>query len=361
MIRQGEPNILGLDLLLLLIGLAFILVSAELFTNAVEWLGLQLGVNEGVVGSVFAAVGTALPETLIPIVAVLVSDGEDQGSDIGVGAILGAPFMLATLAMFVAGLAVLAFHRTNGRSLTLSIDRSVLRRDVSYFLMAYVGAIGLALFDLKPLRWVAALGLVLFYGYYVYRHAREEQSTHSLEGEIEGRKAEQARTEELGALRFQPRAARPAMGMIALQLLVSLGVMMGCAFLFVQQITALAESFGLPALLLSLLIAPVATELPEQLNSVLWIRRGKDTLALGNITGAMVFQSCFPVSFGLLFTEWSVTAESFGGFISGVMALGSAGILFMALRTNKALHVASLLIGGAFYAAYVGYLLLTVG
>jgi cation:H+ antiporter len=313
-------------------------------------------VNEGVVGSVFAAVGTALPETLIPIIAVIANSGEEHGQHVSIGAILGAPFMLATLAMFVTGVAVVAFHRTNGRPLTLAIDRSVLRRDVSYFLIAYVVAIGLALVDYQPLRVAAAVGLVLFYGYYVYRHAREERQTH----ELERGTPEETRAEQLGALRFQPKATQPSMGMVALQLLVSLGVMMGGAYLFVQQISLLAEAFDLPALLLSLLIAPIATELPEKLNSVLWVRRGKDTLALGNITGAMVFQSCFPVSFGLIFTEWSVTAESFGGFVSGVMALGSAGVLFLALHAKKTLHVATLLVGGAFYAAYVGYLLVTV-
>lgn len=342
------------------VALALILASAELFTNAVEWFGLKLGVNEGVVGSVFAAVGTALPETLIPIIAVIASDGGGHGHEVSIGAILGAPFMLATLAMFVTGVAVLAFHRTNGRSLTLAIDRSVLRRDVSYFLIAYVVAIGLALVDVKPLRIAAAVGLVLFYGYYVYRHAREEGETHELESELERGTPEETRAEELGALRFQPRTTQPAMSMVSLQLLVSLGVMMGGAYLFVQQISLLANSFGLPALLLSLLIAPIATELPEKLNSVLWVRRGKDTLALGNITGAMVFQSCFPVSFGLIFTDWRVTEANFEGFVSGLMALGSAGILFLALRTRKTLHVTTLLIGGVFYAAYVGYLLLTV-
>ena len=57
--------------LLLLVSLALILASAALFTNSVEWLGLKLKVHEGVVGSIFAAVGTAMPETLIPIVAIV--------------------------------------------------------------------------------------------------------------------------------------------------------------------------------------------------------------------------------------------------------------------------------------------------
>src|SRR4026209_705094 len=95
-----------MDLLILLVAFFVILAGAELFTNGIEWLGRQLGLAEGAVGSVLAAVGTALPETMIPIVAILFS-GHEHSDEIGVGAILGAPFMLATLAMFVTGLAVM--------------------------------------------------------------------------------------------------------------------------------------------------------------------------------------------------------------------------------------------------------------
>ena len=55
---------------------------------------------------------------------------------------------------------------------------------------------------------------------------------------------------------------------------------------------------GLDPTILALIIAPIATELPEKFNSVLWVRTGKDTLAMGNITGAMVFQSCVPTVLG---------------------------------------------------------------
>ena len=41
--------------------LLVILAGAELFTNGVEWIGEGFGLSEGVVGSVLAAVGTALP------------------------------------------------------------------------------------------------------------------------------------------------------------------------------------------------------------------------------------------------------------------------------------------------------------
>src|SRR5215203_1934253 len=104
-----------MDLLILLASFVIILAGAELFTNGIEWFGRKLGLAEGAVGSVLAAVGTALPETMIPIIAILFSTGE-HSEEVGVGAILGAPFMLSTLAMFVTGVAVVATakRRPNG-------------------------------------------------------------------------------------------------------------------------------------------------------------------------------------------------------------------------------------------------------
>src|SRR5829696_6815095 len=96
-----------MDLLVLAVAFVVILLGAELFTNGIEWFGRKLELAEGAVGSVLAAVGTALPETMIPIIAILTGGGSSASHGIGVGAILGAPFMLSTLAMFVTGVAVL--------------------------------------------------------------------------------------------------------------------------------------------------------------------------------------------------------------------------------------------------------------
>ena len=109
-----------MDILILIIAFVVILLGAELFTNGIEWFGRKLELAEGAVGSVLAAVGTALPETMIPIIAILFATGESS-NEVGVGAILGAPFMLATLAMFVTGIAVLQVARR----------RSDRRRDAS--------------------------------------------------------------------------------------------------------------------------------------------------------------------------------------------------------------------------------------
>src|SRR5438477_3254142 len=99
-----------MDVLILIGAFLVILFGAELFTNGIEWFGKKLELAEGAVGSVLAAVGTALPETMIPIIAILFS-GNAAANQIGIGAILGAPFMLSTLAMFVTGIAVILVSR----------------------------------------------------------------------------------------------------------------------------------------------------------------------------------------------------------------------------------------------------------
>src|SRR6202047_1481867 len=92
--------------------LVIILLASELFTNALEHLGERLKISEGVTGSLFAAVGTALPETMVPLLALAGgTPNESVNEEIGVGAILGAPLMLATLTTFLMTLAIV---RTRG-------------------------------------------------------------------------------------------------------------------------------------------------------------------------------------------------------------------------------------------------------
>src|SRR5512136_1999189 len=98
---------MAIDIVMLLASLGLILLSCAVFVNAIEWFGKALNLHQGIVGSILAAIGTALPETIIPILAILFTKGA-AGHDIGIGAIAGAPFLLATLGFFVTGSAVVA-------------------------------------------------------------------------------------------------------------------------------------------------------------------------------------------------------------------------------------------------------------
>src|SRR4029078_11211286 len=84
------------------------------FTEGVEWLGVMLNLSEGATGSILAGLGTATPETLIPVISILFTNSADA-DEIGVGAILGAPFMLVTLVMLLIGVTAWVLREHRGR------------------------------------------------------------------------------------------------------------------------------------------------------------------------------------------------------------------------------------------------------
>lgn len=320
---------------LLFVGLGLILASAELFTNGIEWLGKRLNLSEGAVGSILAAVGTALPETLVPVIAILFGTGEAT-TEIGIGAILGAPFMLGTLAMFVTGLAALLFYRRR-RTIRIRSDYHLMSRDLGFFLSCYSLAI---LAGFSGERWIkqgVAGCLVLGYMLYVYLTLQGGQAT----GES-----------ELNPLVFARRSHFPRFRIILTQVVVALiGIVVGAEF-FVEAINQLAIDFAISPLILSMIITPIATELPEKFNSVIWMRKSKDTLALGNITGAMVFQSSIIPAIGIALTPWTFTLGSPHVFNAG-LALISAGLLWLLLKIRKRINALHLLGCGVFYLTFI--------
>jgi len=328
-----------------------ILVGAELFTNGVEWIGEGFGLSEGAVGSVLAAVGTALPETILPLVAIL--SGSEAGEDIGTGAILGAPFMLTTLAMVVIGIAVIVFSRGGRRPLELKVDARVLRQDLGYFLAMYSLAMIAGLWHAKWFDYALAVVLVVGYGYYVRRHFQapgQQDLEHEAENEIKPLYVWSVLARFRRGLAVWNKDTSTAAPFV--QVALALGCIIGGAQLFIWAVDLVGTRFHVPPLAFALLVAPVATELPEKFNSVLWVRRRKDTLALGNMTGAMVFQSSFPVTIGLLLTPWHLAHEA---LVAAAIALAAGSVLWLQVRFRERLTGPLLLVQGVFYVGYVVY------
>ena len=338
--------------------LVAILAAAYLFTNAVEMLGGRLELGQGAVGSVLAAVGTALPETMIPIVAILgaalVGGDAAVAGEIGVGAILGAPFLLATLAMFVVGASAYGYRgrRAHGVEIRcreervdfpwckvsardVTVHEETIARDVLFFLIFFAIAAAVGIVALPfVVKAAVAVVLVAAYAYYV----RRALASGGMLEEV---------PERLTLWRF---GSRPPTWAVVGQLVLALVLIVVGAQVFVEAVELSSEAVGLPAGLVALVLAPLATELPEKLNSVIWVRDGKDTLALGNITGAMVFQSTIPVIFGLLFTPWVLGPIN---LYSAALALISGGLVYVALRSKGPLHAWQLMFGGLFYLAFL--------
>src|SRR5918996_4594186 len=155
------------DVFLLAASFAVILAGALLFTNAVEWLGNRLSLGEGAVGSLLAAVGTAMPESLIPVVAVI--SGREGSENVAIGAIVGAPFLLATIAMMLVGLSALAYRSRRPQGRALKADVATLDRDLTVFLLFFTAALILGIGLPPGIRIAAAVAMVVGYAAYVRR------------------------------------------------------------------------------------------------------------------------------------------------------------------------------------------------
>ncbi len=327
-----------IEAIYLLVGLLLILFAAEAFTNGIEVLGHRFSLSQAVVGSILAAVGTALPETVLPLISIFLHGGR-YGKEIGIGAILGAPFMLSTLAFFLVGITVLINFIRHKRAFELNVEWKTMTRDLLFFLGMYSIAV-ISSFLPKATHPAIALLLLFCYGIYVYRTMRGESAEmHPAEGLY------------LGKIFKRP----PELLQIITQIIVSVIIMVTGGRLFINSLESLSLSLGMDPMLFSLLLAPVATELPEKFNSVSWTWKGKDILATGNITGAMVFQATFPVSIGLMFTSWNL---SFMALFSALLALCSTAIALGELLIRHKLSPSTIILGGVFYISYAVIIIL---
>ncbi|WP_329459049.1 sodium:calcium antiporter [Streptomyces sp. NBC_01497] len=335
---------------LLVVCAVAIYLSCEWFVNAVEWLGRRLNVGRMAVGTVLAAFGTALPESVVTLVAVTTGANENA-KDIGVGAALGGPLALSTIAYGVTGVMLLLKRRRGrlkepaetgmppggpegDRVLGDERDMKRLAKDQQWFLpiFAVKVALGLVAFAFKP-----TLGLLFFAAYLVYFWR-----------EIRGGHDESDDADELEPLKFQPRTASPATWAVAAQTLLTLAVIFFASQLFVKQLDAIGPMIGLSTTVTALLLSPVATELPEVMNAVIWVRQGKTQLALANISGAMMIQATVPSGLGLLFTTWSFD----GALIwSGAVTMAAIVYLLATMRAHR-LTPGRLAVAGGFYVVF---------
>jgi cation:H+ antiporter len=321
---------LPLALLLLLLSAAFVYWACEYFVNAVEWLGHKAGVSQNAVGTVLAAFGTALPESVVTLVAVAFSN-DPAKQNLGLGAALGGPLVLATIAYPIVGI-MLLLTRSQPANAPIDVNRQRLSRDQAAFLLifAFKIALGFMVFSFKP--W---LGWLFLAAYVAYSWLEVRLDGDAPEGELE-------------PLLFQRKAAKTGWKMTILQTTLSLVVIFVASHVFVGQLGTVGPALGLPSTLVALLLSPIATELPETMNAIIWIRQGKHRLALSNISGSMMIQATVPTALGLLFTPWL-----FDGALTiaaAVTATAIAGLLIL-LRCN-ALTPVRLALFALGYAAF---------
>jgi cation:H+ antiporter len=222
--------------------------------------------------------------------------------------------------------------------MVMNISHDILCRDISFFITAYSLGISAAFISRRVLRNIIASFLIAIYIYYIYLTVKQDKVHHDHLDKLYFSKIFHIKT------RFR---------VVILQVFIALlGIILG-AHLFVIKIEATSTLLGIPAIILSLIITPIATELPEKFNSIIWISKSRDALAMGNITGAMVFQSCIPVSIGILATDWIL---NYNAVVSALIAIVSASIVYFWTENKKSLNPIPLVLGGAFYLLFIMFL-----
>jgi cation:H+ antiporter len=287
-------------------------------------------VSQNAVGTVLAAFGTALPESVVTFVAVVF--GHDApAKNIGVGAALGGPLVLATIAYPVVGI-MLWIMRPRAAAEAIDVNTQRLGRDQRWFLLIFLLkiALGFVAFAIKP--W---LGWLFLAAYAAYTWMEIKHVDDQSEGEPE-------------PLKFQPKKPDPSATVAVLQTLLALGAIFAASQVFVNQLSVVGPWLGIPSSVVALLLSPVATELPETMNAIIWIRQGKHRLALANISGAMMIQATIPTALGLFFTPWMFDHAL--ALAAGITAVAVFGLMIL-LRRN-ALTPIRLAAFGIFYLIF---------
>ncbi|TAL82797.1 MAG: sodium:calcium antiporter [Rhodanobacter sp.] len=322
-----------LVLCLLAISAAAIYVACDYFVNGIEWTGRKLQLGATATGTVLAAFGTALPESAVTFVAVMFGK-TPEARDIGVGAALGGPLVLATVAYAVVGVALWSNRRKLQRAdRIIRVDHRRLARDQSWFLAIFAikAGLGLVAFSIKP--WLG-IGFLLAYALYASREMRRVDSA--------------PEDEQLEPLKLQSRQAEPSWGWVAVQTTGAVLVIAIASKLFVGQLEGLGSLLGFPAHLVALILSPVATELPETLNALIWVRQGKERLALGNISGSMMIQATIPSSIALFATPWLFDTPL---IVASGITMVAIGYLWWLFRQGR-VDALRLLPAGLLYVAF---------
>jgi len=322
-----------LSVLILLACAVSIYVCCEYFVNGVEWVGLRLGVSKSAVGTVLAAFGTALPESVVTFVAV-VGGHDAYAKQIGVGAALGGPLVLSTIAYAVVGGCFVAVRPQSTTPFLQPGEQRRLAGDQAWFLVIFAlkVALGLVAFLYKP--WLGGVFLAA-YAAYTWREMSRSDAVNSVEVELE-------------PLKFRPHDANPAVHWAILQTGLALIITFVSSQIFVQRLEIISPALGFSGQLTAMLLSPIATELPETLNAVIWVRQGKATLALGNISGSMMIQATIPSALGIIFTPWLFDKPL---IIAAAVTFLAIAVLWVLLRTTR-LHAGQLAAMGLFYLIF---------
>lgn len=244
------------EIILLILGLAIIVKSADIFVDGASNIAYNLKIPAVIVGLTIVAFGTSAPE--ISTSLSLISN--NQTAEV-VGNIVGSNIFNI--------LAVIGISTLIG---SLAVKKDLIKRDFPFLIISTLGLLLIALKFGELTLPYGIIFLIIIFAYVIYlvMEAKKDKEEMTKEVEIE--------------LPMKKAIIYTAIGLI--------GIIVG-SFLVGNNTEAIANAFDLKDGIIGFTLIAVGTSLPELITSINAFKKGEDGLVIGNVLGSNVFNILF--------------------------------------------------------------------
>ena len=273
------------ELIQFFVGGLLLFFGAEYLIESSKTIAEKFAIPKIVLGITLVAFGTSLPELIVSIIAILRGEsgiviGNVIGSNIAnIGLILGIGSIISPLCY--------SFSKLKGDLFFLLGITALLVLSIHFDYMNFYSGLGY-------------IGVLLIYCYYLINSDYE--------------------VEELESNSTQNVALISLLGV--------LGLGFGSHF-FVEGAVGLAEIFGIPPIIIGMTIVAIGTSLPELTTTLVAIKRGESSLAIGNIIGSNIMNIVVVLGVSFMIREISINSTTISNQLIVMCVL--TGLLFLAL------------------------------
>ena len=258
-----------LAVIVVLIGLAILVWSADMFIDGATTLANGLGVPSFLIGVVILGLGTSAPEMVVSVLAAL------EGSpELALGNAYGSNIM--NIALVLGTTALIS---------PIIIHKSIVKRDLPLLLAITL----LAAWQLRDGQLSQSDGIILLLGLgavLIFQIVMNLRSSRQEDKKIASKSNE--RNEE-----HSENKDRQSAGIFRglASLIIGMSILILSSRAIVWGAVELATFWGLSELIIGLTVVAVGTSLPELVASLSAARKGEHDMALGNIIGSNIFNT----------------------------------------------------------------------
>lgn len=243
------------ELAAILVGLVFLVWSADKFVIGAAASARQLGMSPLLVGLTIVSIGTSAPEMFVSAMASL-----DGAGNLAIGNAVGSN--IANIALVLGITALIS---------PIPLQKRLLKRELPLLMIVSLLG-GVVLLDLV-LDLVDALILIVALVFAIY--LMFQQTSDSGESIIDSEEAEEIESTTTGKAIFW--------------LITGLVVLIASSKALVWGATGIASALGVSDLVIGLTIVAIGTSLPELAATVTSALKGHHEIAIGNVIGSNIF------------------------------------------------------------------------